>query len=159
MQPELEEVGSSLNAILLRYRELAQGGPIDDTIHASLARGFVDRRSSARSVEQELERLQKVLVALNRWDALREQLLLWLTEKDLALTRIEMGHGNDDDVPEVAGSVSLVLVYIVVSSVVYGTARTGGHFLQLPARVPCFALYLGSAHALELRETPKHCRR
>uniref|UniRef100_A0A147BH34 Putative microtubule-actin cross-linking factor 1 n=1 Tax=Ixodes ricinus TaxID=34613 RepID=A0A147BH34_IXORI len=100
LQPELEEVGSSLNAVLLRYRELAQGGPIDDTIHASLARGLEDRRSSARSVEQELERLRKALVALNRWDALREQLLLWLTEKDLALTRLEMGHGNDDDVPE-----------------------------------------------------------
>ncbi|CAN8000052.1 unnamed protein product [Ixodes hexagonus] len=100
LQPELEEVGSSLNAILVRYRELAQGGPTNDTVHTSLARGLGDWRSSTDSVQEELERLRRALAAWNRWDALREQLLLWLTEKDLALTRLEMGHGNDDDVPE-----------------------------------------------------------
>lgn len=51
-------------------------------------------------MRESLERYREATHTWELWDALREQLVLWLTEKDLVVSRLEMGHATEDDDPE-----------------------------------------------------------
>ncbi|KAL1429835.1 hypothetical protein MTO96_015696 [Rhipicephalus appendiculatus] len=98
--PEVQGIEVPLNNVCHRYENLVQDCPVDEGLGAYIDQLRDDWVARRRSVRESLERYRGATHTWELWDALREQLVLWLTEKDLVVSRLEMGHATEDDDPE-----------------------------------------------------------
>uniref|UniRef100_A0A224Z1Y3 Microtubule-actin cross-linking factor 1 n=1 Tax=Rhipicephalus zambeziensis TaxID=60191 RepID=A0A224Z1Y3_9ACAR len=98
--PEVQEIEVPLNNVCHQYENLVQDCPVDEGLGAYIDQLRDDWLARRRSVRESLERYRGATHTWELWDALREQLVLWLTEKDLVVSRLEMGHATEDDDPE-----------------------------------------------------------
>ncbi|KAK8779260.1 hypothetical protein V5799_019403 [Amblyomma americanum] len=97
LEPELQELEAPLKNAYNQYENLVQDCPVDDSLHKSITKTYNGWLARRRSVQDSLERFRSASETWEHWDNLREQLALWLTEKDMALSRLELGHGTEDD--------------------------------------------------------------